>query len=390
MPDVVRDAIIKISLSLGDSEAIKELAIGVADVIKQQLEELKSLAVEIAKIVGLTRDQLDYTKQVAEEYERIDKLIDEAAQHEAEAVAIAKEHAAVKAGGAGGGGILGAVGGELLASATLLKGSIAGLSSVLTTLMAAPAVFDQLVRFKKGIGAEIKGGDEAFESGTFTAPGYKFLTAMGLMDKSSKEKEEDQTAVMQQQIAMTKQYLDMTKAMHAEEIAAQKELIDAFSRDKATIESLIAVEKQRLESTKAEFGLMNSRERDTLAEIAKKIGEKGVGSLSDEELKFARSSSAFAQAISEFAKKNADTQGFEERIAKPLGIGADLELYNKQYAAKVNQINNFTLQIESYEKLAKDIEDKLKPKMDELAFRIMGRLRMDLDELGRKIRNREL
>jgi hypothetical protein len=172
-------------------------------------------------------------------------------------------------------------------------------------------------------------------------------------------------------------------------MTAKKEEIEALTAEKNTIEKLIDVEKQVLDNARAEYGLMNSRERETLADIAQKVGEKGVGSLSDEELTFIKGNAAFAKAIADFAKANADAQGFDEKIVQPLGLDEKLAALEEDRDRTVDMINTINIDIKNIDSLAADIEAKLKPKLEELTLRIYSKLRADLHEIGEKIRNRD-
>lgn len=390
MSDIIRDAIIKVSINVGDTADLKGLTTNITDLIKEQLEQIKSITTEIASIVGLTRTHLDYVKQVEEEYKRLDDIIDQMAEHESKAVVIAKEHASSVRQGSGVLDLLNKGWGALYTKASGLKAILAGASSFLTAATYTPALFGQVESIAKGLKAEFKGGDKAFDEGLFTAPGYKFLTTLGIMNKRPEDAERQMTDAMKQQVSMQKQYIDMIKAQTADEVSSRKEWIQALNEDKRSIDALIAVEKQKLDSAKAEYGLMNSRERESLQKIAATIGERGVGALSDDELTFIKSNSAFTAAIAEFAKKNADLQGFDEKISKPLGLENNLKLFQEQMTEKINMINNINLEIKDMTRLADDLTERLEPLMKDLLFRVTSRFRMDMDELARKIRNRDL
>jgi NAD(P)-dependent dehydrogenase (short-subunit alcohol dehydrogenase family) len=158
------------------------------------------------------------------EYEMIGKIIDEMAEHEANAPAIPKPGGGSSATGGGSGGVIAGAWENLFAVSSSIKSATAAMSSIMTA-MAAPSILGQMTNFAKGVKSEIKGGDAAFESGTWTSAGYKFLTTVGLMEKRTSTKEAEYTSAIQQQIAMTKQWIDLIRSKHAEKIASKQGIL---------------------------------------------------------------------------------------------------------------------------------------------------------------------
>lgn len=77
--------------------------------------------------------------------------------------------------------------------------------------------------------------------------------------------------------------------------------------------------KRRTELAREEFGLSTFEERQASFDIARKIRDRGLGTLTEQELDFVRGRQGFRGAVEKFAKSNADDSGFAE-FSRILGL----------------------------------------------------------------------
>lgn len=262
-------------------------------------------------------------------------------------------------------------------------------SAVMTVLHAPTMVLGGLEGVIKGLAAEVKGGKAAEKEGFFTAPGTKFLKFLGLIEEHGIEKKDKESDALQGVIALERQRLAIVEQMTAKEVDAARERLALVKQEEATIRSALEQEKARLAQSKQEFGLMTSGEQQTIKDIASKIKQGGIGSLSEQEIEFARKFSGIKPIFSEFAEQNADAGGFDA-LAKMLGATQRVEKLEADLKVKIDLANQINLEIKDMTKLAEEIAKGLQPLLEKVSRVMIGRLGTEINELMRKIRNHEL
>lgn len=138
---------------------------------------------------------------------------------------------------------------------------------------------------------------------------------------------------------------------------------------------LIDETRARIKAAREEFGLMDAREKQATLEIARKVAAGGVGQLSSEEMKFARSNVAFRGVLAEEAAKGADAAGFAE-IVKLLGLDRKIAEAQAKIEADIKQTINVDL---DPARLAEALEERIAPLVKELEEITINRIRAQMN-----------
>ena len=413
--ETIRDVVIKIRLAVDKTDDIRkamEQAVGkqaeqaqIAS-IRKVTDERKKAAAEQTKT---TQQQIEEVRQAAEKQTRIEVAADRLKEIrmrerlaafkrvKAEEVRIAKEAEAASAGTMGS-RVAGAYAAassfvqrtaiNVLAATVIIEnaqGFIKGLSEGLQKeLKGSPIDEGPVTAFTRGLATALEelrttarggvegifgaGGARAFDA-TIGASGagglLEILKGAGLVDGKVTRRIGGGDTSIEKQVELTRQL----NSILLERTKAERDLIDQ--------------ERRRLDAAREEFGLLDARKKQGVIALAQKVGQQGIGGLTPEELDFARGNQAFRGILSEQAKAQADASGFDQ-IAKALGF--DKRIADAQAKIEAEIKNVFDVKVDP-ENLAKSLEERLAPLIQQIQEKTSQKLRQELDLVERANRN---
>lgn len=388
MSEVIRDVLIKVRVehdrasagsALGkakaEADAYTKAVSGGGDAASRAAEKSAAAFGRLEKVLSRIADDTSgirgeagrlseaFRDFSAEAVRDIDRVIRKERELEATTARVGRNAAPVSVGGKPGGGFgLGAA----AAGAAAFAGPVAAGAVASVALVAvAPGVLSGLNSTLKGIYIDVFGANEevkrryGFVGG---AIGEVADTIAG-GDPAQRALEEARRDVLREQIDLLTQQKGLMESLYAEQANAEREKLASLQKSIDVQQQIIDSERARLEASREAFGFLNADEQRSARDIAGKVAKGGIGSLTREELEFARQNPALTGPLREKAMANADAAGFAD-IVKTLGADAKLNAAQSRVEVLGNLKNEVEVKLTGFEKVADDIIKQLKPTLE--------------------------
>lgn len=385
--EVIRDVVVRVSLQLGDANQLGRAAeTATAQFAKFEMIQKRIIDNERTHNSLIREKSADFSK-ILNQLELMTISLEKMVTYQRQFAEIGIKNPNTGGGGGGGGDGGGGAGGGLMAGGNPL---LRVATATITVLHAPRMILGFATEMIEGLKAEFKGGDEADEKGFFTAPGRKFLEAIGAMEEKAGDRAKKELDAVTKIIGLEQSRIALINEANRKELDSAKERLSLAKQEESRIKSAIEAEKQRIETAKQDFGLMNAGEQQTIKDIANKITKDGgIGNLSDQEIEFARKFGGFKPLFGEFAGQNADAGGFAD-LLKQLGADKKLTKLEADFNVNAELQTAINIEIKDINKMADDIAKRLEPWLTFMTNAMTAKIGSEVNEIIRKIRHREL